>query len=127
MDDDLLLPPMQFEAREFKQYSEPIRATALKQGSVYFSLNFSDEDLLVPCLEPVVFVGNNLDPEDQGLILYFQDIDSHREGISFDTVTKSEEAVFQHGSESEFKHIFEYERGLDELMKCAIRRKNLLK
>ena len=34
----------------------------LEQGKVYFSVQFADEDMLIPIMK--VFAGRNLDPED---------------------------------------------------------------
>ena len=51
MDDDFPLPPIRFEARELKKYSEPIRADDLKQRSVYLSLNVSKESNCEDCYD----------------------------------------------------------------------------
>jgi len=55
---------MRFEERELKPYAEPVAASLLKQGEVYFSVQFADEDMLVPIMETLVFAGRNLDPND---------------------------------------------------------------
>ena len=89
--------PTSFKARELKQYSEPIRAADLEQGAIYFSLNYSDKDLLVPVLQPVVFIGKNLNPEDQGPIFYFQDVDSYMLGLRIDAPDDEKDAIFQSG------------------------------
>lgn len=73
-----------FESRELKPYAEPVAATDLKEGAVYFFLNFADESMLLPTMEPVVFIGRNLDTTDVGVI-YFQDIDSYRHGIRYNS------------------------------------------
>jgi hypothetical protein len=123
MIDDSLIPSLKFEARKLRQYSEPIKATDLKEGSVYFSLNFCDERMLIPVVEPVVFIGKNLRSSDVGVVLYFQEIDSYLQGLRFNSATESDTGSFQSGTEGQFKYIFEFERALDELMKCALRRK----
>ena len=124
MDDNSTSGLLSFEGRQLKSFAEPINAADLTPNGVYFQLNFADEKLLVPHLQPVVFIGTNLDPQDEGTILYFQDIDSYKAGIRHDDGQQSEGAVFQRGSEREFAYIFEYERALDELMKCSLRRRN---
>jgi hypothetical protein len=115
-------PTLFFEARHLEQFSEPITGSRLKQNAIYFALNFADKDLTIPHLEPVVFIGRNLDSGDEGAILYFQDLESYQQGIRYHS-KENNETVFQRGSESEFRYIFEYERALDELMKCALRRR----
>jgi hypothetical protein len=111
---------MQFEERELTSYAEPISASALEEGKVYFTVQYVNKDLLVPIIETLVFVGRFLSPD--GLDrLRFQDIESYLLGVRYDSVG-SEKATFQSPTENGTKHIFEYERALDELMRCAIRR-----
>jgi hypothetical protein len=112
---------MRFEGRELKPHAEPISAAGLKEGSIYFAVNYLDDEMLIPNLEPLVFVGRNLDPSDTRQV-YFQDIDSYGAGIRHDSVGSDVEARFWNGSENEVNHIFEYEQALDELMRCALRR-----
>lgn len=112
---------MRFESRELKPYGEPVSASELKEGSVYFFLQFIDDEMLIPTLEPVVFVGRNLEPGDAGRV-YFQDIGSHRHGVTYNSAAKDDEATFYTGSESELGHVFEYERALDGLMRCSLKR-----
>jgi hypothetical protein len=110
---------MGFEERELKPYAEPVPAEELKNGETYFAVLFLDDDGLVPTLEPLVFIGKDLDPGDEGK-LYFQDYDSYRGGVRFGTATPDDEVIFHTGRE---KHVFDYERALDVLMACALRRR----
>ena len=112
---------MRFEERELTSHSEPVAVEKLREGSVYFSLNFLDKELLLPTMEPVVFVGKNLEPHDQDRY-YFQDAESHRAGIRYSTaVPEEDEATFYAGATP--IHIFEYERALDCLLACGLRRR----
>ncbi len=113
---------MYFEARELKEYAEPVSAPELHEGEIYFAVNYVDEDMLIPVMETVVFIGRNLEPDDAGQV-YFQDVHSYREGIRYGSDNGDELAKFQTGSENEVGHIFEFERALDELMKCSLNRK----
>ena len=81
--------------------------------------------MLLPSLEPVVFIGRNLESNQTGTI-YFQDIDSYQQGIRYDAAI-SDDAKFYSGPELETGHIYEYERALDELMRCSVRRRNAAK
>jgi hypothetical protein len=115
--------PIRFESRELKPYAEPVSPEALRQGETYFAFLFLDEDGLVPVLEPKVFVGRNLQPGDVDQ-LYFQDFVSYRRGVRFDTdANTGDESVFEVGAE---KHIFEYERALDLLLRCSLKRRQAL-
>lgn len=55
-----------FESRELKPHAEPIVASDLKEGSIYFAGQFIDEEILNPTLEPLAFVGRDLEPDDPG-------------------------------------------------------------
>lgn len=111
-----------FEARELKSYAEPVSKEDLEEGTVYFFVNFVDEQLLIPTLEPVVYVGRNLEPEDVDQV-YFQDVVSFINDVRYNTASDGDDAVFQTGSENELGHVFEYEHALDQLLACALRRK----
>jgi hypothetical protein len=110
---------MRFEARDLKPYAEPVSPGELKRGETYFAVLFLDDNGLIPVLEPKVFIGRDLESGDGGKF-YFQDYISYRHGIRFDTATSVDESNFETGVE---KHVFEYERALDVLMTCALKRK----
>ena len=113
---------MHFEGRELGPYAEPVSASELDKGAVYFAVNYVDDDMLIPLVETLVFVGKNLEPEDVG-VAYFQDVESYREGVRYGWDADDGSATFQSGPENELKHIFTYEHALDELMRCSLRRK----
>ena len=113
---------LRFEERELKPFAEPVPAARLKEGSVYFSVNYMDDEMLIPTLEPLVFVGRDLDSGDAGQV-YFQDVNSYRQGIRHDSAANDDRAQFWSGTEKETSHIFEYAPALDELMRCALRRR----
>lgn len=112
---------MRFEARDLKPYASPVTANTLKQGEVYFSVQFADERMLIPIVGTWAFVGKGLDPEDKERHLYFQDLESYRQGVRYGSVG-AENAIFQVALEGSTKHIFEYEQALEELLKCSLRR-----
>ena len=113
---------LRFEERNLKPYAEPMSASDLKEGEIYFFLNFVDEDMLVPAFTTGVFIGRNLEAGDIDLV-YFQDVRSYRQGVRYDWDSDEErEGIFFHGSETETGHVFEYERALDGLLACLLRR-----
>lgn len=114
---------MRFEARELKPYAEPISESDLEEGEIYFSVTFIDDEMLIPVLEPLVFVGMDFEFDDSGLV-YFQDVDSYRRGVRYSEATSDGEAKFLIGSKSELGHLFQYERALDILLACSLRRMN---
>lgn len=117
---------MKFEERTLTPHAEPITAQELEEGAIYFSVNYVDEALLIPTMETLVFIGRNLEPGDRGQV-YFQDIDSYLRGVRYKAASKDDAARFSAGSEKEVSHIFQYERALEELMRCSVqRRKSVL-
>ena len=113
---------MRFEERELKPYAEPVVESQLKEGEIYFSVIFLDDEMLIPVMEPRVFVGRKQESGDDGK-LYFQDIESYRRGVRFDSLEGDEEATFQTGAG---RFMFEYEHALDVLMACSLRRRKAL-
>jgi hypothetical protein len=111
---------MYFDGRELTEHAEPISANELQEGQVYFAVTYVDDEMLVPTMETIVFIGRNLEPGDLDQV-YFQDIESYREGVSY---SRSDDGLarFQAGSESQINHIFKYEPALHELMRCSLRR-----
>jgi hypothetical protein len=102
--------------------ARPVEAAALRPGRIYFSLTYADEAELVPMLEPMVFIGRDLMPDDVGQ-LYFQDVTSYQEGIRFDADPDEEEATFVVGPADEIDDVFEFDAAVDELVRCAARRR----
>jgi len=124
---------LHFEGRDVPPYGEPVKGTDLVVGSVYFFLHYADDELLCPSLQPVVFIGRNLRAGDAARV-YFQDLSSFRAGDRYDptvdddveealgsSLTQSMCAVFT-GSEQETGHVFEFEKALNLLLLCSIRR-----
>jgi hypothetical protein len=127
---------MKFEEREIKPYGEPVTSEQLEEGRIYFSWNYLDDDMLIPVLQPFVFVGRNLREGDSHQA-YFQGAESYQQGMRIgsgpdghadriDSVPDGY-ADFFVGSENELGHIYEYERALDRLLHCALRRRKRLK
>jgi hypothetical protein len=73
---------MYFEGRELKSYGEFVKASELVIGRVYFRVSFLDEDMAIPEVVPLVFIGRDLSPEEPGL--YYQDAGSFFEGRRWD-------------------------------------------
>ena len=111
-----------FEARELKPYAEPISAQDLREGRVYFSLTFVDDKMLIPTVSPLVFIGRDLEPGDHDQV-YFQDIDSFNAGVRYPGEDDGELATFIRGPMNEINYIFDYEHMLDQLLSCALRRR----
>jgi hypothetical protein len=114
-----------FPATELKPFAEPISADEMQQGRIYFALQFLDEHMLIPVLEPLVFLGYDLRHEGNGS-RYFQDFESFRADVRFSTVSTENRDHFQVYARNEGNHIFEFEDALKGLMRCALRRREPL-
>jgi hypothetical protein len=114
---------VRFEERELKPYAESVSPDDLVSDQVYFTVRFADEKLFVPIVEPLVFIGRNLEKGDNDL-LYFQKFESYSNGVRFDPSTgKNAREVHVRGPE-DLKHIFEFEKALNVLMSCSLRRRH---
>lgn len=111
---------IRFEERFIKPYAEPVRGKDLTEGEVYFQFNYTDEDLLTPTIQTVVFIGRNLESEDVHEV-YFQDIRSYQKGVRYDSDRSS---IITLMSEDETADVFEYERALDLVLACELSRKD---
>jgi hypothetical protein len=113
-----------FPATELKPYAEPVSPNEMKEGRVYFALQFLDEELLVPVLQPLIFLGYNLDGEDPNL-RYFQHFDSFIAGVRYPAPEQEELQCFEAYGPEEGKHIFEYDHALEVLMRCGLSRREI--
>jgi hypothetical protein len=115
-----------FDAREVPRFQEPVEEGELRVGEVYFTVSYLDEDMLVPELVPVAFLGRQLDGDDIEGMLYFQDYDSYRQGVrwaeSCTEVSGVNATIFSIKS-GESTDVFDYERALESLLKCSLRRR----
>jgi len=47
---------MYFEGRELKEYAEPVSANELSRRRNLLSVNYVDDEMLIPVMETVVFI-----------------------------------------------------------------------
>jgi hypothetical protein len=111
------------EAKSLPPWAEPVEGSELRQGETYFSLYYCDDELLVPFLAPMVFIGLDREPGDNG-VAYFQDLTSYLEGVRYGEEKGGSCAEFESGQIDEMQHIFHFDRALDELLRCEIRRRS---
>jgi hypothetical protein len=118
-------PKLLFEARELKPYADTVPQAALQPGTLYFSVTFVDVEALVPCLQPLVFLGRDLRADESGY-LYFQDFESYQRGITFGEATsESPPPRFLRYPEKAMFNVHDFQGALDELLVCSLRRSGL--
>jgi hypothetical protein len=113
---------VRFEARELKPYAEPVSADELAEGEVYFTVRYIDEEMLIPTVDTLVFIGRDLGPGDSRK-LYFQEVDSYLQGVRFAAASEDDSALFITES-ADKPWIFQFDHALDLLLKCSLRRRS---
>ena len=113
-----------FPSTELPSYAEPISPDEMQVGRVYFALLYSDPDLLVPHLDPLIFLGRNLDGKQRNM-RFFQHFDSYRDGVRYEGHTPDQSECFEAYGPNEGKHIFDYEHAVKSLMRCALNRRDI--
>lgn len=115
-----------FEARDLPERAEFVALRDLRRGTVYFSVSFADDEGLVPLLEPLVFIGRDLEEPGKKKI-YFQDAGSYlageraySENNDQEQINASNAVVYSFPEDAGCVH--QYERALEALMRCSVRR-----
>jgi hypothetical protein len=114
---------LRFEGRDLKPYSEYVQPSGLVEGEIYFAVHFLDDQMLVPELDPVVFIGRNLERGDCER-LYFQDAASYMSGIRYGNSGEHADdgQTKIHVVEENAPFVFDFERALDVLLRCSLKR-----
>lgn len=117
---------LRFQAQRLGPRPEPLALEALEVGSVCFSVTFSDQEKMLPTMEPVVFIGNDLCRGDNGKI-YLQDWNSYQRDVRYSESSAAdpdmESASFFSAPMIEVDYLFDYDHALEELMRCSLRRR----
>jgi hypothetical protein len=112
---------MRFEATQIKRYPEPLRTKDLRIGEIYFRVAFFDNEMLVPGLEPLIYIGANLRAEQEDSA-YFQDAGSYEAGIRFGDDSGQYEGEFQFFPSKNLGCIFDFNGALNVILLCSLRR-----
>src|ERR1700683_1921166 len=92
------------------------------RSEFYYTVQYADDRLLVPFVSTWVFLGRKLDPEDVDEMLYFQDVDSFQDGVCYGAPDNKDARIHVY-RDDEIKFFFEFEKAIEELMKCSLRRR----
>jgi hypothetical protein len=105
-------------------YSEPIDLSELKQGNLYFMLNYFDEEVLIPELQTLVFLGREVTGEKNSL-LYFQDIESYTTRGPYPN-SADRPGDFFDCTDDQLGCIFRLDKAVLELQHCMRRREKMM-
>lgn len=100
--------------------AEPVVFAELATGAVYFLLNFFDDEMLVPDLRTVVYIGIDVDGETNSKV-YFQDYESFIDIGPFPDSREGSVAVVRFASDK-ITCVFELDKAIDILADCQMRR-----
>jgi hypothetical protein len=118
---------MRFEIDDLKPYKEPVRDEELREGEIYFTVDYLDDLMLVPTLQPYVFIGRDLGEGDEQQV-YFQDGASYAAGVRFKNAVEDAvdigNAYIISGHSSDVR-VMHFEEALKTLIKCELRRREV--
>ena len=111
-----------FVERTVPDYCEPVVASELELGTTYFSVTYVDGEMRVPVVETLVYLGSFVDDSKESLYR-FQDAESYarkdREPPAGPT-----HGMYVECSADYLKSVFFLDKTIDELIRCAVRRKS---
>ena len=99
---------------------KPVLAEDLRKGTIYLSLCYLDEQLLVPVMETLVFLGSDIFGERDGLF-YFQRAESYFEHGEFVPIMIEHNERLVAAAPDGLSNIFAVPDGSDALALCAER------
>ncbi len=105
--------------------AEPIAPEALVPEEIYYAVQFLDNKLTIPCVEPLVFIGWNRAGDELVKTAYFQSAETYRLGLRFETTTAENPADFISAEEDELSYIFDFEGLVQSISATAHRRARL--
>jgi hypothetical protein len=112
---------VQLPARQLPDCAEPVEEHKLIVGRTYFSVQFLDEDLVIPIVEPVVYLGQSTTEPTRNRRLQFQYAKSCFPAECGNALAADEVVIFSQAA-GQCRHIFEFEQALDILLRCSLRR-----
>ena len=65
---------VRFAARKLKPYGKYVKPSGLVEGEIYYTVHFLDDQMLVPELNTLVFIGRNLERADSGRLYFRREI-----------------------------------------------------
>ncbi|MBT2119744.1 hypothetical protein KK141_21675 [Dyella sp. LX-66] len=122
-----MLKTLTFEKREIDFYAQHVTYDELTVGDDYYMISYADGDCKIPVMESLIYLGKNIVGLDSAETLYFQDAESYRAGVR---VTDSpERGTYElHGLKpDQLDMIYDFERALEELMRCSMQRKKIFR
>ncbi len=102
--------------------AEPVNASRLTRGEVYFKVDYLDSDKLVPVMKSLVFLGRDVTgARDNSLC--FQDLESFLALGNRDDDDEDWGSLYR-CDDDQLRNIFVLDKAIDEFLRCTLRRKS---
>lgn len=105
-------------------HAEPVDPDQLRVGETYFSVTFIDEQMLVPQMRPLVYIGKGVPPARRHQFV-FQDAPSYNAGIDPKSPPEDWNVEFHAYTKSSVSSVYAFDAALNVLDRCARRRRKL--
>lgn len=107
----------EIKSKRIRPYAEPVEVSDLNAGMIYFKVTYVDAACCIPMVESLVFLGAKKLGGTQKLL--FQDVETY-----WCDADSNESAKFE-CSTNGINSIFEFDKALEELERCSIRRRQM--
>ncbi|NII71480.1 hypothetical protein FHW84_000036 [Dyella sp. SG562] len=111
-----------FDKREIPPYGQFVSNDKLVIGETYFHVTYVDQDMLIPTVSSLVYIGRNLGNNEVNR-LYFQDVDSYFDGLRITDENPDPNSMRLESFPEDSPSVFEFDYALESLMLCSLRRK----
>jgi hypothetical protein len=111
-----------FEKRELHRAAQHVSIDQLSLGTDYYMISYIDNEMKIPLIDSMIFIGTNVFGDENNETLYFQDAESYLQGIRIDKQPDGTSGVVYSFGPDELTAIFEFERALEQFMKCSLKR-----
>lgn len=110
-----------FPERVIPPHATPVSEAELVVGEIYFQAVFVDDEMLVPELRPLVFLGWDL-PEHRRGRYAFQDASSYLAGMTLEDSVPEDSVRVDLFEKGGLGGIYTFEFALEVLLRCSLRR-----
>jgi hypothetical protein len=111
-----------FDKREIDLYAQHVTYDELTVGGDYYMISYADGDFRIPIMESLIYLGKDIVGDSPTETLYLQDMESYRAGVRI--TDKPERGTYElYGLKpDQLDMLFDFERALEELMRCSMQR-----
>lgn len=109
---------MFFPERQLKPYAKSVEPSKLQIGDVYYTVGFVDDQMLVPVMNSLVYIGKETE---MGVKFIFQDASSYFSGVDFKDNACVEKCDLFECSSDGLAGVYSFDEALNALLRCSLR------